>query len=78
MEVQNVSVVMLPDGRMNPLNAANYMGLSPKTLEKWRMEGIGPNFVKLGGRVFYFKSDLDEYLSGRVVSSTAQARRIGA
>ena len=26
---------------------------SPRTLENWRGQGIGPNFLKIGGKVLY-------------------------
>jgi hypothetical protein len=65
----------VPDGRMNPKNAALYLGLSEKTLAMMRCAGTGPKFTKRG-RVFYFEDDLDEWVALAVrVTSTAQARR---
>lgn len=62
-----------PDGRLDTVNAAEYLGLSVKTLAMMRSEGRGPMFVKRG-RVFYFKSDLDHWIeAGGRVTSTAQA-----
>jgi len=61
--------------RMTTEEAANYIGLSKKTLCMWRVQGKPIKFIKLGNRVFYRKSDLDEFIeqnSGFV--STAQAR----
>lgn len=68
-----VSVHTYPDGRMTAREAARYCGLSEKTLAMKRCAGTGPRFVKRG-RVFYFKHDLDEWLSGGLATSTAQAR----
>ena len=65
-------VMMLPDGRMDAKNAASYCGLSVKTLAMKRCDGTGPTFVKRG-RVFYFRNDLDDWLSGNRATSTAQA-----
>ncbi|HVT18316.1 MAG TPA: helix-turn-helix domain-containing protein [Thermoanaerobaculia bacterium] len=42
--------------------AAEYCGLSPRTLEKKRTTGGGPPFVKLGKRVRYCLSDLDAWI----------------
>ncbi len=43
--------------------AAQYVGLSPSTLEKSRLTGDGPRFVRLGGRaVGYDIRDLDAWL----------------
>jgi Helix-turn-helix domain len=61
IKVQPVSVVILPDGRMNRKNAALYLGLSEKTLAMHASRGTGPAFIK-PGRVFYFRDDLDDWL----------------
>jgi len=67
-----VEVVIFPDGRMDSANAADYLGLSQKTLAMMRCQGTGPEFIKRG-RIFYFKEDLDTWLiqAGKR-SSTAQ------
>jgi hypothetical protein len=57
--IQTIKVQVLPDGRMDCKNAARYYGASEKTMATWRTQGKGPRFVKIGGRVFYFKDDLD-------------------
>jgi hypothetical protein len=56
---EEVKVQILPDGRMSPKNAARYLGREEKTLAQWRSQGKGPKYVKLNGRVFYFRDDLD-------------------
>ena len=35
--------------------------MSPRTLERWRFTGEGPQFVKLGGRVIYRLEDIEAY-----------------
>jgi Predicted transcriptional regulator len=46
--------------------AADYLGLSPSTLEKARRHGGGPPFIRLGGRaVGYAVADLDRWLDGQ-------------
>jgi Helix-turn-helix domain len=39
--------------------AAIYLGLSPRTLEKWRLTGQGPPYIKRGRRCLYRLEDLD-------------------
>lgn len=57
-------VQMLPDGRMDPENAANYLGMSVHTLAKWRSAGEGPRYIKPGGgKIFYYQEDLDQWLN---------------
>jgi excisionase family DNA binding protein len=53
--------------------AADYLRLSRRTLERLRVSGLGPKFVKCGRSVRYRQSDLDEWISRRVVGSTSQA-----
>ena len=43
--------------------AARYVGLSASTLEKMRLNGGGPKFIRLGGRAIgYDVRDLDDWL----------------
>jgi predicted DNA-binding transcriptional regulator AlpA len=53
--------------------ASRHIGLSVSTLEKLRVYGDGPPFVKLGRAVRYRVADLENYLAARVVTSTSQA-----
>ncbi len=32
--------------------------LAPKTLEKWRYKGVGPQYIKVGNRVLYPVQDV--------------------
>jgi hypothetical protein len=38
-----------------------------------RSRGLGPPFVKLGGRIFYPKNSLAKYISERIVDPTRRA-----
>ncbi len=66
---------IFPDGRLDTRNASKYLGLSKKTLDQWRSDGgKGPPYIKKG-RVFYFKEDLDSWLTDQGKhTSTAQQR----
>jgi hypothetical protein len=73
-EIQRVKVVVFPDGRLDSGNAAQFLGLSPKTLAMMRSAGTGPKFVKRG-RIFDFLEDLQGWMAEQPrVQSTAQAR----
>jgi predicted DNA-binding transcriptional regulator AlpA len=59
--------------------ASEYVGLKPSTLEKARLSGEGPRFVRLGGRaVGYDVQDLDAWLDSRKQSSTSEAPKPAA
>jgi excisionase family DNA binding protein len=54
--------------RMTRREAAEYLGLSPATLEVWASTGrYSLPFVKVGRRAFYRRSDLDEWIRSRTV-----------
>jgi predicted DNA-binding transcriptional regulator AlpA len=62
--------------------AALLLGLSPRTLEKYRCHGTGPTFRKLGGRVTYLIDDLDAWAAASACRSTSDpnydaARAVG-
>lgn len=49
-------------GTLDTEEAAEYLGLKPKTLLNLRLQGLGPRATKLGRRVVYRLADLEEYL----------------
>ncbi len=46
---------------INEKAAAELLGLSPKTLQRWRWLKKGPRICKLGGAVRYSIRDLEEF-----------------
>ena len=64
--LKTVEVTVLPDGRMDAINAARYTGLSPKTMAMLRCAGRGPEYVKMG-KIFYSQAKLDEWVEGNAV-----------
>lgn len=70
-----IEVEIFPDGRMDTGNSAIYTGNAKKTMDMQRCKGEGPPFVKRGGKIYYFKDDLDRWIAeGAGCKSTAQAR----
>lgn len=57
--------------RMRTSQAARYLGLSARTLEKWRLTGDGPPFVKLGRAVIYERQYLDDWVDAHRCASTS-------
>jgi predicted DNA-binding transcriptional regulator AlpA len=52
---------------------AEHLGCSVRTLERYRVSGDGPRFVKIGRLVRYRAIDLDAWLAERVRGSTSEA-----
>lgn len=48
------------------------IGVSERTLERWRVEGSGPVFCHAGRKVLYQKQDIDDWLAASRCKSTSQ------
>lgn len=46
---------------INEKEAAQYLGLEPQTLTRWRTAKKGPRFYKVGGAVRYTVEDLEAF-----------------
>ena len=62
----------MTDERMylTTVEAARYIGLSQRTLKRYRVTGDGPVFHRFGGRVRYRRNDLDDWAEKRRRVST--------
>jgi len=65
---------MLNSTRLSTEAAAEYLGCSASTLNKARVFGSGPSYMKLGRRVVYDTRDLDAWLTQCRRTSTSQQR----
>ena len=56
---------------LNTREAAAWLNLSPRTLDRYRVSGEGPAFHRFGGRVRYLVADLEAWASERRRVSTS-------
>lgn len=76
----------MPPRFLRTPEAARFLGLSDRTLEKHRTYGTGPAYRKLGGRVVYALEDLQAWADRGTKTSTSDpgvgtvhpARRLAA
>ena len=61
----------LPSRYLRTAEAARFLSLSPRTIEKHRIYGTGPTYRKIGGRVVYTISDLNAWASRGTKTSTS-------
>jgi predicted DNA-binding transcriptional regulator AlpA len=61
----------LPPRYLCTPEAARFLGLSSRTLEKHRTYGTGPTYRKLGGRVVYALEDLKAWVDRGTKISTS-------
>jgi len=63
-------------GFFDTRRAAAWLGLSPRTLDGYRVSGDGPAFHRFGNRVRYRRADLDAWAARRRATTTAEADRL--
>ena len=61
----------LPLPFLRTQEAARFIGLSYRTLEKYRISGTGPKYSKIGRRIVYAVSDLREWVELGAKRSTS-------
>ncbi|MGN8119221.1 helix-turn-helix transcriptional regulator [Labrys sp. 22185] len=64
----------LPPKFLRTKEAAHFLSLSARTLEKHRTYGTGPAYRKLGGRVVYAIDELLAWTDRGAVTSTSDPR----
>jgi predicted DNA-binding transcriptional regulator AlpA len=55
-----------------PKQVSQKIKVSESTLAKWRLNGNGPKFVKIGGKVVYRESDVERFLEAHLCQSTSE------
>ena len=57
----------------DPEEVSDYLRVARQTLARWRCYGLGPRFVRIGGRIFYDPADLDAFIAANKFHSTSAA-----
>jgi predicted DNA-binding transcriptional regulator AlpA len=61
------SLSTLPSEVVRPAEAALVLSVSLSLLKKWRAEGAGPRFVRLGGRAIGYRgADLSDWILAQI------------
>ncbi|KAB2737406.1 helix-turn-helix transcriptional regulator [Brucella anthropi] len=68
------NLATLPPRFLRTKEAAEFLSLSARTLEKHRTYGTGPSYRKLGGRVVYAIEELEAWAERGAVTSTSDPR----
>jgi hypothetical protein len=68
----------LPSPRhLSQKDLARRWGLSTRTLERWRLDGRGPAFLKLEGKVAYRLRDIEDYEADRLCRPASRRAEVG-
>ena len=65
----------MPVRHFNQIKLAARWNISPRTLERWRWAGEGPQFIKLGGRVVYRLEDVEAFEAEQIRQATPNVHR---
>ncbi len=55
--------------------AADFLSVSIRTLQAWRVRGGGPRYCKIGRAVRYRRADLTAWVEEKTRASTSELRR---
>lgn len=54
--------------RLTTAEAAESLRVTTRTLQRWRREGVGPEYLRMEGRIYYTTELLEEYLASLKVT----------
>jgi len=57
-----------------PRETAKHLRTTERTLERWRLTGDGPPFVKIGASIRYPLNELEKWLADRLRRSTSEPK----
>jgi predicted DNA-binding transcriptional regulator AlpA len=67
---RDTNPIPIPGKFLDNREAAEYLRLSPRTLDRHRLTGEGPRYRKFGRRVVYAIDDLEAWANERVFECT--------
>lgn len=59
---------------LTPRETAKHLRTTERTLERWRLTGDGPPFVKIGASIRYPLNELEKWLADRLRHSTSEPK----
>lgn len=54
---------MPQNDRMTTKQVAEYIGSPTATVHSWRHRNVGPDYFRVQGKVFYWRSDIDRWMT---------------
>jgi len=63
------------DALLGEMHAAEFLKLSPRTLQAWRPQGRGPRFVRAGRAVRYRRRDLIAWIEENTVAGPSRSAK---
>lgn len=60
---------------LNTAEAAKLLHVAEITISKWRMDGLGPQFIRFGRGIRYRVSDIEAWVETRAGADASEAAR---
>ena len=60
---------------LTPKDIEKEFGIHRKMLAYWRMEGIGPTYITFGRRIFYDRTDFEDFVASGKIKTTGYVDR---
>ena len=57
----------ISEERFTHKEAAKYLGIAAQSLYNWRSQRRGPDYVLMGSKIMYLKSDLDKFIESKKI-----------
>ena len=61
----------ISEERFTHKEAAAYLGIATQSLYNWRSQRRGPDYVLMGSKILYLKSDLDKFIESNKIKLNA-------
>lgn len=75
MTPSKVTSTALLDSLITPATLAKRLEVTVRTLSEWRINGNGPQYIRLGKSVRYSPEAVDSWLLSQVRTGTAEEHR---
>jgi hypothetical protein len=70
--VANEPPQMQDEARLTERQLCRFWSITPETLRRWRQDGFGPIYLKMGGRVLYRPEDVRAFEQQMMYRSPSQ------
>jgi len=57
-------------------SAAAILCIAEGTLANWRVQGRGPAFVRIGGKICYRDEDIEAFIRNGICNSTSESKEV--
>jgi hypothetical protein len=78
MPMQSLYSPLDPDALLTEAQTSDFLNLSIRTLQAWRMRNAGPKFVRAGRAIRYRRRDLTAWMDAHTMSSASASHSLPA